>query len=70
MAENSARVAWAGTGLMLPWRLLGAGPVRWATRRILGNQSFGRRAVQIAAWAREHDGSGRGAELIEELNEQ
>ena len=25
MAENAARVAWAGAGLMLPWRLTGAG---------------------------------------------
>ena len=25
MAENSARVAWAGAGLMLPWRLTGRG---------------------------------------------
>ena len=25
MAENGARVAWAGAGLMLPWRLMGAG---------------------------------------------
>ena len=40
MAENSARVAWAGAGLMLPWRLTGAAPLRWAVRRILGDHRF------------------------------
>ena len=28
MAENGARVAWSGAGLMLPWRLLGAASLR------------------------------------------
>jgi UDP:flavonoid glycosyltransferase YjiC (YdhE family) len=70
MAENSARVAWAGVGLMLPWRLLGSGPLRWATRRILGDPSFGERAAEIAAWAQENDGSERGAHLVEELGEE
>ena len=40
MAENAARVAWAGAGLMLPWRLLATGPLRVATRRILGDESL------------------------------
>ena len=67
MAENSARVAWAGVGLMLPWRLLGSGPLRWATRRILGDPSFVERAAEVAAWAQANDGSERGARLVEKL---
>ena len=33
MAENSARVAWAGVGLMLPWRLLAVRSLRLAVRQ-------------------------------------
>ncbi len=67
MAENAARVAWAGAGLMLPWRLTAAAPLRWAVRRILGDVRFATRASEISAWARENDGADRGAELIEGL---
>ena len=67
MAENSARVAWAGAGLMLPWRLLGAAPLRWAVRRILGDLRFATQADEIAAWTRAHDGAEQGAALVEEL---
>ena len=67
MTENGARVAWAGAGLMLPWRLTRPGPLRWAVRRILDDRRFAERAREIAAWARENDGAGRGAELVEQL---
>lgn len=67
MAENSARAAWVGAGLMLPWRLTRPGPLRAATRRILGDTRFAQRAAVIAAWAREHNGAQRGAELVESL---
>jgi UDP:flavonoid glycosyltransferase YjiC (YdhE family) len=67
MAENSARVAWAGAGLMLPWRLTGAASVRWAARRVLADQRFRRRASEIAAWASQNDGAERGAELVEHI---
>jgi UDP:flavonoid glycosyltransferase YjiC (YdhE family) len=67
MAENGARVAWAGAGLMLPWRLTRAGPLRAAARRILADGRFRARAGEIAAWARENDGAVRGAELVERL---
>jgi UDP:flavonoid glycosyltransferase YjiC (YdhE family) len=67
MAENSARVAWAGAGLMLPWRLANPGPLRWAARRIIGDDRFSRRCVDIADWAQAHDGTGDGAVLIEQL---
>ena len=70
MAENSARVAWAGAGLMLPWRLLGTGPLRVSVRRVLGDPSFSERANELAVWSAANDGSKRGARLAEELSEQ
>jgi UDP:flavonoid glycosyltransferase YjiC (YdhE family) len=68
MAENSARVAWAGAGLMLPRRLTGAGSLRWAARRILGDRRFGQCATGIAGWAAQNNGANRGAELVEQLS--
>jgi MGT family glycosyltransferase len=67
MAENSARVAWAGAGLMLPWRLTRPASLRWAARRILGDRGFSVRAAKIAEWAQENDGAVRGAKLVEGL---
>jgi UDP:flavonoid glycosyltransferase YjiC (YdhE family) len=65
MSETAMRVAWAGAGLSLPWRLCRPAPLRWATRRLLEEPSFARRAGELAAWARDHDGAARGAELVE-----
>jgi MGT family glycosyltransferase len=67
MTENGARAQWAAAGLMLPWRLTRTGPMRVAVRRVLADASFTAHAGEIAAWALEHDGAWRGAELIEEL---
>jgi UDP:flavonoid glycosyltransferase YjiC (YdhE family) len=67
MAENSARVAWARVGLMLPWRLLGPEPLRWAVRRISMDPSFGDGARQFASWSRVQVGADRGAELLIQL---
>jgi UDP:flavonoid glycosyltransferase YjiC (YdhE family) len=67
MSETAMRVAWAGCGLSLPWRLCRPAPLRWAARRMLADDSFARRAGELAAWAAEHDGAERGAELIEGL---
>ena len=67
MAENGARVAWSGTGLMLPWRLMTPATLRLTVRRLLGERSFGARAAAIAAWSRNNDGAERAAELVEEL---
>ena len=33
MSETAMRVAWAGAGLSLPWRLCRPAPLRWAARR-------------------------------------
>jgi UDP:flavonoid glycosyltransferase YjiC (YdhE family) len=65
MAENGARVAWAGAGLMLPGRWLRPQPLRWTVRRMLGEPEFRERAEAIASWSRANDGAGRGAELVE-----
>ncbi len=67
MRETAMRVSWTGAGLSLPWRLCRPAPLRWAARRILADPSFARRAAELAAWAREHDGAERGAELVEQL---
>jgi len=67
MAENGTRVAWAGAGLMLPWRLTRAAPLRAAVRRILGDGRFARRADETAAWGRRNDGAERGAQLVDRL---
>jgi MGT family glycosyltransferase len=67
MAENGARVAWSGAGLMLPWRLVGAASLRLTVRKALGDPRLAARAGEIAAWAADHDGADRGAELVEKL---
>jgi UDP:flavonoid glycosyltransferase YjiC (YdhE family) len=67
MAENGARVTWAGAGLMIPRRLVGRRSIRAAARRILSDRRFAERAREIAAWGRRHDGAERGAELVEHL---
>jgi UDP:flavonoid glycosyltransferase YjiC (YdhE family) len=67
MTETGARVAWAGAGVMLPWRLLGATSLRLAVRRALAEPSFAARAREIGEWAGTHDGAGRAAELVEQL---
>jgi UDP:flavonoid glycosyltransferase YjiC (YdhE family) len=65
MAENGARLAWAGAGLAIPRRLVGPGPVRWAVRRILGDPRFAARTGQIASWSKRTDGAASGATLVE-----
>ncbi len=67
MAENAVRVAWAGAGLSLSWRLCRPAPLRWTVRRLLGDPRFKRRAGELAAWRRENDGAVRGAKLVEKL---
>ena len=67
MSETAMRVAWAGAGLSLPWRLCRPGPLRWAAQRLLHEPSFAAKAQEIATWGRENDGAARGAELVEQL---
>jgi UDP:flavonoid glycosyltransferase YjiC (YdhE family) len=65
MSETAMRVAWAGAGLSLPWRLCRPAPLRWAARRLLHEPSFAAKAQEIAAWGAENSGAMRGAELVE-----
>ena len=67
MSETAMRVAWAGAGLSLPWRLCRPWPLRWAARRLLHEPGFAAKALEIAAWGAENDGAARGAELVEQL---
>jgi UDP:flavonoid glycosyltransferase YjiC (YdhE family) len=67
MSETAMRVAWAKVGLSVPWRLCQPQPLRWAARRLLRDRSFAERAAALAAWGRQHDGTVRGAELVENL---
>ena len=67
MSETAMRVSWAGCGLSVPWRLCQPTPLRWAVQRLLDEPSFAQRAGELAAWANEHDGAERGAELVEQL---
>ncbi len=67
MAENGARVAWSGCGLMVPNRLLGPRSLRLVVRRLLEDQRFARRAAELAAWERGNPGAKRAANLVEEL---
>jgi UDP:flavonoid glycosyltransferase YjiC (YdhE family) len=67
MAENAARLDWAGAGVRLPWRFATPRGVRLAVRRALASPEVTRRAGELAAWARAHDGAERAAELVEEL---
>jgi MGT family glycosyltransferase len=67
MAENGARVQWAGAGLMLPWRLTHPAALRSVARRVLGDARFRSQAREIASWASRGDGAARGAALVEAL---
>ncbi|MGB7686596.1 MAG: nucleotide disphospho-sugar-binding domain-containing protein [Solirubrobacterales bacterium] len=67
MSETAMRVAWAGAGLSVPWRLCRPGPLRWAARRLLGDPAFTAKAGEIAAWGERNDGAERGAVLVERL---
>jgi len=67
MSETAMRVTWAKAGLSVPWRLCQPAPLRWATRRLLGDPAFAVRAAELATWGRENDGAARGAELVEQL---
>ena len=66
MGENAARVAWSGTGLSVPRRLLSRRAIRLATRRLLSEPLFRGRALAIAEWSERHDGAAAAANLVEE----
>ena len=65
MAENAARVAWAGAGVSLPRRLATPRGVRLAVERVLGDARYARRARELADWAARNDGGERAAAAVE-----
>lgn len=71
MAENAARVDWAGLGVRVPWRFVSPLTLRLATERALNRHTrLSARAGELASWAASHDGPTRAAELIETLVRQ
>jgi UDP:flavonoid glycosyltransferase YjiC (YdhE family) len=67
MAENAARVDWAGAGVRLPWPLLHPRTLRLAVRRALSDPELGARARELAASAAANPGAARAADLVETL---
>jgi UDP:flavonoid glycosyltransferase YjiC (YdhE family) len=67
MNENGARVDWAGVGVRLPRRLVGARGLALAVGRALARPALLERSGQLASWAAAHDGAARAAELVEGL---
>ena len=70
MAENAARVRWAGAGVSLPRRFTTPRGVRLAVRRLLSEPGYRRRAAELGAWASRHDGARTAADAVEELAER
>jgi UDP:flavonoid glycosyltransferase YjiC (YdhE family) len=67
MAENAARIRWAGAGVSLPRRLQTSRGVRLAVRRLLADPDYRRRAVELRDWAARNDGAAAAAGAVEEL---
>jgi UDP:flavonoid glycosyltransferase YjiC (YdhE family) len=66
MAENAARVSWAGAGVSLPRRLVTERGIRLAVRKVLADPSYASRARELADWAERNDGAATAAEVLEE----
>ena len=65
MAENAARVRWAGAGVSLPRRFQTPRGLRLALRRLLADHSYSRRAAELRNWAGRHDGAALAADGAE-----
>lgn len=65
MNENGARVDWAGVGVRLPRRLVGPRPLALAVGRALARPELRAGARGLQAWAADHDGPHRAADLVE-----
>jgi len=65
MNENAARVDWAGVGVRLPGRLVGARGLKLAVGRALARPQLREGARGLRAWAASHDGPVRAADLVE-----
>jgi UDP:flavonoid glycosyltransferase YjiC (YdhE family) len=67
MNETAARVDWAGVGVRLPRRMVGARSLRLAVGRALARPALLARARELASWAAGHDGAARAAGHVEAL---
>jgi MGT family glycosyltransferase len=68
MAENAARLDWAGLGVRLPWRFVSPLALRLATARALDQHAaLSERTAELAGWAAANDSRTRAAKLIEQL---
>jgi UDP:flavonoid glycosyltransferase YjiC (YdhE family) len=67
MAENAARVRWAGLGVSLPRRFQTAQGVRLALRRLCDDPRYAARAQAVRRWAEANDGPTVAADAVEEL---
>ena len=67
MAENAARVRWAGAGVSLPRRFQTPRGVRLAMRRLLADSAYSRRAAELREWAGRHDGAALAADELERV---
>ncbi len=65
MAENAARVDWAGLGVRLAPRFCTPWGVRLAVRRALGKPALRSRAAEVAAWGFANPGSAAAAAQLE-----
>jgi UDP:flavonoid glycosyltransferase YjiC (YdhE family) len=65
MAENAARIDWAGLGVRLPARWCTPAGVRHAVRRALRRRGVRQRAEGVARWIAAHDGRVCAAEELE-----
>jgi UDP:flavonoid glycosyltransferase YjiC (YdhE family) len=65
MAENTARVAWAGVGIGLPRRLTTPRGIRLAVRKLLTEPSYKQRAEEIKSWSQPHNGPATAADELE-----
>jgi UDP:flavonoid glycosyltransferase YjiC (YdhE family) len=67
MAENAARVRWAGLGVSLPRRFQTPRGVRLALRRLLGDPGYAARAADVKRWCAANDGARVAADAVEQL---
>jgi UDP:flavonoid glycosyltransferase YjiC (YdhE family) len=70
MAENAARVDWAGAGVRVPRRFIKPRTLRLAVERVLEDRSIPLRAQALARWAAQHDAGATAAGLIERMIER
>jgi UDP:flavonoid glycosyltransferase YjiC (YdhE family) len=65
MAENAARIDWAGLGVRVPRRFVTPRGLRLAVERALADPRYRTRAREVADWAASHDGPAVASDLVE-----